>query len=148
MQRAAQSMIGLAALAMASSAAHAQTLPPNIAGLWNFEAQLPDVCDFDGTARLTPTQDPAEFGCELTARQYCPEFDVTYVVEQTCTASIVEEGVIVQSTIVNFIEGEPSVNYRPDNFILTITDASTMTGKLFGSEEFPAEWRRANGAIS
>ena len=148
MLRSAILLIGAASLAMAPTHAQTKTLPPNIAGLWNFEAQLPDICDFDGTARLTPTENPAEFGCELTARQHCPDFDVTYVVEQQCTATIVDDGVIIQSTIVNFLEGVPSINYQPDNFVLTITDPSTMTGKLFGSEEFPAEWRRANGAIS
>ena len=133
----------------ASAAAQTSVLPPNIAGLWVFEADLPELCSFDGQARLTPTSDPAVFGCELTARQDCPAAGVTYVVEQSCRASIEDNTtVIIQSEIRTFLEGEPTPAYTPDDFELRIQDGSTLIGLLHGHGRFPALWRRADGAIS
>lgn len=123
-------------------------LPPNIAGLWTFEAQVHDICTFDGQARLIPTPDPAHFACELTAQQDCPAANVRYVVEQSCEVEIDNGVATVNSTILTFLEGEPSRSYLPDNFQLVIEDESTLSGVLIGSGAYPAEWRRAEGAIS
>ncbi|WP_084398643.1 hypothetical protein [Henriciella aquimarina] len=143
----------LLAASLALPAAHAQSdqpeLPPNLAGLWTFEAKLNRVCQFHGQARLTPTGDPARFGCELTAEQDCPSLDVHYVVEQSCTAVITEDETLrVTSTIETFLQGPPSRNYLPDNFDLEIRTASHLEGLLVGPDIYPAEWRRAEGAIS
>lgn len=138
----------LALLALPASAQASEPLPPNLSGLWNFEAHVQPICTFTGQARLIPQDDPASFDCELTARQDCPAVDVTYTVEQTCTATI-EDGVLsVRSTIVNFLEGEPTQSYLPDHFELRIEDESTLDGVLLGSGAYPAIWRRAEGAIS
>ncbi len=128
--------------------AQSSELPPNIAGLWIFEAQVHEVCTFDGQARVIPTADPAHFACELTAQQDCPIADVRYVVEQSCEVDIDDGVATVISTIQTFLEGEPSENYLPDNFQLVIEDESTLSGVLIGSGAYPAEWRRAEGAIS
>ncbi|MGB3625413.1 MAG: hypothetical protein WA989_06290 [Henriciella sp.] len=139
-------LIGLLALPVAAQTS--APLPPNLSGLWTFEADVQQICSFTGQARLIPRDDPSSYGCELTARQDCPAVDVTYTVEQTCTADV-EDGVLtVRSTIVNFLEGSPTGNYLPDNFQLRIEDASTLNGVLLGTGAYPAIWRRAEGAIS
>lgn len=121
---------------------------PNIAGLWTFQAQLPNTCSFDGQARLAREQASGDYRCELTARQHCPSVAVTYVVEQTCKVAQDGASITIQSTIVNFLEGDPTPYYTPDHFKLTIDDPDTMSGKLIGTSIYPALWRRANGAIS
>jgi hypothetical protein len=121
---------------------------PNIAGIWMFEAEVHPVCSFSGQARLMPGDDPDRYDCELTARQDCPSADVLYTVEQSCSASVDGDQLTVFSTIVNFLEGEPTDSYLPDHFQLVIKDASSMDGVLLGSGAYPAIWRRAEGAIS
>ncbi|MEQ9317221.1 MAG: hypothetical protein RLN72_15315 [Henriciella sp.] len=146
-----RALLSLAIMAAGSAPALAQSatpLPPNLAGLWNFEAEVQPICSFTGQARLIPQADPASFGCELTARQDCPAADVTFTVEQTCTARIEDGELTVRSTIVNFLEGAPTAFYLPDNFQLEIKDESTLDGVLLGSGAYPAIWRRAEGAIS
>ncbi|WP_300395717.1 hypothetical protein [Henriciella sp.] len=128
--------------------AQTDTLPPNLAGLWTFEADLNDICRFNGQARLIPTEDPLNFDCELTAEQDCPAAGVRYVVEQSCAVEIDEDIATVTSTIDTFLAGEPTENYLPDNFQLRIQSESHLQGVLLGSGAFPAEWRRAEGAIS
>lgn len=124
------------------------SLPPNLAGLWAFEAKLPNICSFNGQARLIPTSDPAFFECELTAEQDCPGADVRFVVEQSCTVDIEDGVATVHSTIERFLAGEPTRSYLPDNFQLDIRSESHLEGVLIGSGAYPAEWRRAEGAIS
>lgn len=142
----------LSALLLAAPASMADTgdgeRAPNIAGLWTFEAQLPDPCSFTGQARLVGSGEPGTYRCELTARQHCPSIGVTYVVEQSCSVTEEDGAVTVQSTIRNFLEGEPTPNYLPDHFQLDIDDPASMSGLLVGSSLYPAIWRRASGAIS
>lgn len=145
--RAALSCAVLAALVMPTAGAQS-VLPPNLAGLWSFEADVQSFCTFNGQARLIPTEDPATFDCELTAQQECSSVDVRYVVEQSCTVEIEDNVAIVQSRIENFLEGEPTSNYVPDNFQLLIRSESHLEGILVGVGAYPAEWRRAEGAIS
>lgn len=120
----------------------------NIAGLWAFEAELPDPCSFTGQARLVASGEPGRYRCELTAQQHCPSIDVTYVVEQSCSVTQDGDSVTVQSTIVNFLEGEPTPNYTPDHFQMDIETPASMSGVLIGSSIYPAIWHRASDAIS
>lgn len=122
--------------------------PPNLAGLWSFEADLNTVCTFTGQARLIPTRDPLRFDCEMTAEQVCRSVDVHYVVEQSCEVEIADDTVTVFSTVQSFLRGEPTANYLPDNFQLLIRDESSLDGYLIGTGGYPARWRRAEGAIS
>ena len=144
-------LTGALALVAGPSALGQEDTPPAdpvLTGTWVFEADLNEACTFDGQARLMPTETKGEYGCELTARQDCPAIDVTYVVEQSCRASV-EEGVLtVRSEIRNFLQGEPSAFYTPDNFQLRIESESRMDGVLVGADIYPAVWQRADGAIS
>ncbi|WP_300376507.1 hypothetical protein [Henriciella sp.] len=125
-----------------------EAAPPNLAGLWTFEANLDPVCRFNGQARLIPTGNPDSYDCELTAEQDCPSIEVRYVVEQSCQANVENDIVTVESTIATFLEGAPTKSYLPDDFALVIRNASHLEGILVGSSSYPAEWRRAEGAIS
>ena len=51
--RAALSCAVLAALVMPTAGAQS-VLPPNLAGLWSFEADVQSFCTFNGQARLIP----------------------------------------------------------------------------------------------
>ena len=144
----AAALLSLACLSISSAHGQSSTPTPNIAGLWTFEADVTSACSFNGQARLMPGDDAEVYDCELTARQDCPSFGVRYTVEQSCSASVDDGELTIFSTIVNFLEGEPSANYLPDHFRLTIKDSSSMEGVLIGSGAYPAIWRRAEGAIS
>ncbi|RIJ13933.1 hypothetical protein D1227_11075 [Henriciella mobilis] len=144
----AASLLMLTGLASPATAQSSVPLPPNLAGLWSFEADLEAICKFNGHARLMPTSDPARFDCELTAEQDCPAADVHYIVQQSCSVDIVDGVATVRSTIETFLVGEPTTGYLPDNFQLVIHDESHLEGVLLGSGAYPAEWRRAEGAIS
>ncbi|MEM5516854.1 hypothetical protein WNY37_07820 [Henriciella sp. AS95] len=148
MKRSAATLAAILCLTVGPAHADDLDATPNIAGLWTFEAEVHPICSFSGQARLMPGDTPDTYGCELTARQDCPSVDVLYTVEQSCTATVEDDVLSVQSTIVNFLEGEPSEAYLPDHFQLVIKDASTMDGILIGSGAYPAIWRRAEGAIS
>ncbi|RIJ25936.1 hypothetical protein D1224_02125 [Henriciella barbarensis] len=144
-------LTGAVALGAGPSALGQEDTPatePVLAGTWVFEADLNKACTFDGPARLMPTETEGEYGCELTARQDCPAIDVTYVVEQSCRASVEEDVLTVRSEIRNFLQGEPSAFYTPDNFQLRIESESRMDGVLVGADIYPAVWQRADGAIS
>ena len=147
MMRAAHIVLAAASL-FGVPVADAEAPTPNLSGLWTFEAELGPVCRFTGQARLTPAETPGEYGCELTARQDCPSVDVLYVVEQSCTFTVEDDIATVQSSILGFLQGQPTENYLPDNFKLVVEDRAHLKGVLIGSNTFPAEWRRAEGAIS
>ena len=123
--------------------------PANIAGLWEFVANITDGCTFSGQASLERQDDEGDFSCELTARQSCPEIDVNYLVRQTCQATRTGEQISVRSAIEEFLEGPPTGNYFPDNFSLFIQDSSHMNGALIsGSSAYHAVWTRPEGGIS
>lgn len=146
--RAPLAMASMSLVCALAAYAEETVAPENLSGLWTFEAKVDPICRFTGQARLQPTDDPARFDCELTARQACPSVDILYVVEQSCTVTL-ENGVAsVESSIVGFLEGEPTPNYLPDHFQLAVENAAHLKGILLGSNAYPAEWRRAEGAIS
>ncbi len=136
----------LAALC-AAGAATADETRADIAGSWTFRASVAGACSFGGQAYLTPTEDADRYGCELTARQACPDFE--YVVRQSCVARRTGDQLAINSTIEEFLKGEPTPFYFPDNFALSIKSSDRMAGALLwaGNSE-PAEFIRDDGSIS
>lgn len=119
---------------------------PDIAGEWAFTARTGEDCSFSGTALLTPTENPSEYACELTARQAC-SFE-TWQVRQSCKAYRTDSQLVISSKIEEFLSGEPDGRYRPDNFNLQIKSADFMKGALVSWGVHIAEFRRPDGAIS
>ncbi len=122
----------------------------DLSGTWNFSAVI-DFCDFTGQAKLTPNQDrsTSDYSCEMTARQYCPELNIDYTVNQTCKVRNTRGQVWIQATIKEFLRGQDTGNYYPDNFNLSVQSSSEMTGALVSAGNArPAIWRRADGSIS
>ncbi len=120
----------------------------NLSGSWTFTARISEDCNFDGTAHLTAVE-PGLYEGELTARQDCPDLDITYLVRQATRARMIGNQVSVQSTILEFLEGSETEYYFPDNFTLTIKSDTHLYGALVSSSSAkPAQWYRSNNGIS
>jgi hypothetical protein len=120
----------------------------NVAGHWNFQANVEADCSFGGTAFLEKTGETT-FKGELTARQSCPELPEDYLVRQTCDASQLGNQLSVRCRIVEFVNGFESEFYFSDNFTLTIESSARMHGALVSAGRArPAEWVRDEGGIS
>ena len=120
----------------------------NIAGHWTFSANLQAECEFDGQAYLERTGED-RFSGEVTARQSCTNLEEDYLVRQECSASQLGNQLSVRCRIVEFVSGNDTVFYHPDNFTLTIESALRMHGALVSSGMAkPAEWIRAERGIS
>jgi len=143
-------LITTLALAALATPALAEEINPDIAGTWNFSANIREACTFQGQAVLRPSSSAdTDYTCELTARQACEATDLEYVVRQTCKVRHTRGQVSVVSTIEEFMVGEQTGYYYPDNFALSVQSESEMIGALVwpgGSE--PATWVRADGSIS
>lgn len=150
------------ALALAALLAGALTVPAlaeapanpqadaeyDITGSWNFRSFTSDSCDFGGVARLGLPDDAGTYPCELTARQVCPPHDVEWVVRQSCVASRTENRLVIRSTIEEFLVGEPTPAYWPDNFVLSIMSDDRMTGSLVSHGSHASEFTRQVEGIS
>ena len=120
----------------------------NIAGHWTFTANIQADCEFGGQAFLERTGEN-QFEGEVTARQSCSILEEDYLVRQTCAASQLGNQLSVRCRIVEFISGNETAFYYPDNFTLTIESAARMHGALVSSGMAkPAEWVRAERGIS
>ena len=120
----------------------------NVAGHWTFTANLEADCEFGGQAFLERTGDNT-FKGEVTARQSCTMLEEDYLVRQACDASQLGNQLSVRCRIVEFLSGNESAFYYPDNFTLTIESAVRMHGALVSSGMAkPAEWVRAERGIS
>lgn len=138
----------LAAALLAILGALPAAADANIAGHWSFSANVDNDCEFDGQAFLEKTGD-GQFSGEVTARQSCPILEVDYLVRQQCNASKLGNQLSVRCNIVEFLSGEETPFYYPDNFTLTIESAVRMHGALVSSGMAkPAEWVRAERGIS
>ena len=138
----------LAAALLATLSALPATADANIAGHWTFSANVSDDCEFDGQAFLERTGDN-KFTGEVTARQSCPVLEEDYLVRQECAASQLGNQLSVRCQIVEFLSGDQTAFYYPDNFTLTIESAVRMHGALVSSGMAkPAEWVRAERGIS
>ena len=137
------------ALAFSGALAHSEEI--DITGTWNFSANLRIPCEFSGQATLKPADDKtvSDYSCEMTARQYCPSLGIDYAVRQSCKVRNTRGQVWVQATIKEFLKGEDTGNYYPDNFNLSVQSNSEMTGALISSGNArPAVWIRTDGTIS
>lgn len=147
MKRAATALLACS-LAASSALAEDDVPAANIAGQWQFTANVGSDCTFNGQATLTPEADGRNFACELTARETCPAFDIHYLVRQSCTATRLGQQISVRSTIEEFLEGEPTPTYFPDNFSLFIQDSTRMNGALISHGAHQAVWTRPDDGIS
>lgn len=122
----------------------------DLSGTWSVATSL-KPCTLTGKATLSPpTEDTmnSDYACELTMRQACPNaYEVT--VRQSCRVRNIRGQVTVQSSIEEFVQGEFSAGYAPDNFRLTIQSEEELYGvqiDRYGS--LSATWTRASGSIS
>ena len=136
----------LLATLMAAPALADASDDPTVLGSWSFVANTYDGCDFTGIMHLGSGERPDIHACELTARQACP--DVTYVVRQPCRAQRSGDQLIVRSQIAEFLEGEPTPGYWPDNFILTVKTSSRMIGALLSHGSHASEFTRLEEGVS
>lgn len=123
----------------------------DISGTWNFAAKLRIPCEFTGKVRLSPSPDTTrtDFTCEMTARQYCPDLNIDYTVRQSCRVRNTRGQVWVQATIEEFLKGEDTGSYYPDNFNLSVHSENEMIGALISAgNSSPAIWTRSDGSIS
>lgn len=139
-------ILGIALLATLSALPAAADT--NIAGHWTFSANLQADCEFGGQAFLERTGED-QFSGEVTARQSCTNLEEDYLVRQECSASQLGNQLSVRCRIVEFLNGDETAFYYPDNFTLTIESAVRMHGALVSSGMAkPAEWVRAERGIS
>lgn len=141
-------MRNLAAALLASFCTLPAIAEHNIAGHWTFTANIAEDCEFGGQAFLEKTGED-QFAGEVTARQSCTMLEEDYLVRQECAASQLGNQLSVRCRIVEFVNGNESSFYYPDNFTLTIESAARMHGALVSSGlAKPAEWVRAERGIS
>ena len=109
------------------------------------------ACTFDGTAFIGEALEGG-IACELTAHQSCPvigqDEEVAWTVRQVCTIEREGDQVLLRSEIREFLNGNYSDSYLPDNFILTIKNGQLMEGELVSYAAHPARWTRDEGPIS
>lgn len=120
----------------------------DIVGNWAFQSNTYDGCDFGGVASLTPAEEPNMYECELTARQACPVLNIEWVVRQSCIAERNGDRLTIRSRIEEFLVGEPTESYWPDNFVLTVRSSGHMTGSLVSHGVHPTEFVRQSEGIS
>lgn len=140
-------MRALIASVLAALTLSGPALASDITGSWTFTASVEEPCTFTGVAVLSPQETDSRYGCELTAKQICGEA-VRYTVRQTCTAVRTGDQLSIQSEIAEFIEGDPTPFYFPDNFALTIQSDSRMVGALVSSSSYRAIFTRSLEGIS
>ncbi|MEO0550009.1 MAG: hypothetical protein AAFZ91_08810 [Pseudomonadota bacterium] len=124
--------------------------PTDVLGSWTFQTQpyRDGRCLMTGTMRLTPDPEDGVYACELTAVEVCSMWGRS-VVLQTCTVRRFGNQVSVRSTISQMLEQKTEgLIYVPDNFTLTVQDASRMFGALVSAATAPVEFRRSEEGIS
>ncbi|MAP94998.1 MAG: hypothetical protein CMK07_08620 [Ponticaulis sp.] len=133
--------------AQTAQAEDAETQNIDVSGNWGFMAEYGPYCSISGEALLISTDDPKKYDCELTAHQVCDEEEV-YRVRQSCSATRNNDQLLIQSKVEEFLHGEPTTGYRPDNFSLTILSNDFMKGALHSYGLFKAEFRRSESFTS
>lgn len=139
---------GVVALAMPTLAEPKDA--SDLLGSWSFQTQpyREGQCLMSGTMRLSSDPKPGTYACELTAVEVCSMWGRS-VVLQSCTASRSGDQVSIRSNIEQMLETKvPDLIYVPDNFTLTVQDASRMYGALVSAATAPVEFRRSIQGIS
>ena len=124
--------------------------PVDVLGSWSFQTKpyREGRCIMTGTMRLSSDPTPGLYGCELTAVEVCSMWGRS-VVLQSCSARRTGDQVSIRSTISQMLEQKESgLIYVPDNFALTVQDASRMFGALVSAATAPVEFRRSEEGIS
>lgn len=124
--------------------------PGDVLGSWTFQTKpyRGGQCMMSGTMRLSDDPQEGVYGCELTAVEVCSMWGRS-VVLQTCRARRFGNQVSVRSQISQMLEQKAEgLIYVPDNFSLTIQDASRMFGALVSAATAPVEFRRTEDGIS
>ena len=138
------------ALFMTLSAGADTRDPGDVLGSWTFKTKpyRQGQCLMTGTMRLTEAPEEGLYGCELTAVEVCSMWGRS-VVLQSCSARRFGNQVSIRSTISQMLERQTEdLIYVPDNFSLTIQDASRMFGALVSAATAPVEFRRSEEGIS
>ena len=133
-----------------------ETAPPalettDISGNWLFEtAEYRDgFCQMSGTMTVFTKSDPESgaLSCSLNAVEVCG--GDRSIAEQDCKITATEDGLLVESSILNLLEKKPwSTGYAPDNFVLDEISSTRMTGRLVSAITAPALFYRPVGGIS
>ncbi|MDG1824726.1 MAG: hypothetical protein ABNH53_03145 [Henriciella sp.] len=124
--------------------------PTDVLGSWSFQTKpyRSGQCLMTGTMRLTSHPAEGKYNCELTAVEVCSMWGRSVVLQQ-CQASRFGNQVSVRSQISQMLEQKTEgLIYVPDNFTLTIQDASRMWGALVSAATAPVEFRRSEDGIS
>lgn len=124
--------------------------PRDVLGSWTFQTKpyRNGQCLMTGSMRLSDNAEEGVYDCELTAIEVCSMWGRS-VVEQSCTARRFGNQVSVRSQIEQMLEQkEQGLIYVPDNFSLTIQDASRMWGALVSAATAPVEFRRSEEGVS
>ena len=124
--------------------------PSDVLGSWTFQTQpyRDGACIMSGTMHLTEDPEEGVYDCELTAVEVCALWGRS-VVLQKCSARRFGNQVSVRSRISQMLEQETDgLIYVPDNFTLTIQDASRMYGALVSAATAPVEFRRSEDGVS
>ncbi|MEM1106868.1 MAG: hypothetical protein AAGH87_10805 [Pseudomonadota bacterium] len=119
-----------------------------ISGSWTFVSFTGDACEFGGVARLGLRNDDGTYPCELTAQQVCPIDNVEWVVRQSCVATRTGNQLVIRSTIEEFLVGEPTPSYWPDNFVLKVKSSDFMAGSLISHGAHATQFKREVEGIS
>lgn len=133
-----------------SSAADSPQDPEDVLGSWSFQTKpyREGRCMMTGTMRLSDAPGEGLYACELTAMEMCSMWGRS-VVLQTCKARRFGNQVSIRSEIKQMLEDKiDGLYYVPDNFTLTIQDASRMWGALVSASTAPVEFRRSEDGIS
>lgn len=140
--------------ARADSGAPQSATPDEILGVWSFKT-VPyrnGQCVMTGTMRLSPSAENGLYGCELTAMEMCSVWGQA-VVRQSCQARRFGNQLSIRSSVEEILDTQSHIDgfqlsYLPDNFALTVQNASRMYGSLISAISAPVEFRRTSDGIS
>jgi hypothetical protein len=123
---------------------------PVITGAWSFQTAPYDgdrdgrACSMKGSMVIVQGRTPDLLTCTFTATETCPFGEWT--AEQTCTAKRTGAQLEISSTITRVTP--PTVNYAPDNWILTIRTSDLMIGELRSADVANVQFRRGPAYVS
>ncbi len=150
-----RSSLALATIALA--AAHAiparaegdAAETPDLTGWWSFRtAPFGDVaCELRGRMEIRPSPDEDGYVCAFNTDQVCVG-DLLYESEQSCTAQMINGGLLITSQVDAAYPEDVAENYYRDNFVLDNLASDEMTGHLSSLSIVPVRFWREAGAVS
>ena len=142
------------ALAATSGAVFAQPKgrapTPVVTGAWSFQTQPYDgdrdgrACSMKGTMTIVRGRTSETLTCRFTATETCSFGEWT--AQQTCTAK--RKGAQLEITSAVTRVTPSTVNYAPDNWILTIRTSDLMIGELRSADVANVQFRRGPAFVS